>query len=369
MFINEMSNQDILSIDTKIKTMFQEDINNLPEYKKKLEHLNTLRNVEYISDKIKDDLYLTILNISDKIKNIESEERKNFYILESASLIKEYEKILITPIEESFMGKKSKGNKRKKTIITQFLDIAGKYITISNDKKAKIKKITCNNCKNKESFDIIDATIYICLDCGSHQMIHIPTSSYKDVDRINIGGKYKYARKVHFRDCMNQYQGKQNCTIAKDVYSKLSNEFDKHHLLVEDAKTEYEKYSKIEKSHILMFLKELNLTKHYENVNLIHYVFTGKKPDDISHLEDILITDFEILSDLYDKTFKHGETTINRKSFISTQYVLFQLLRRHKHGCDVNDFTILKTTDRKTFHDDVCMTLFGILGWNMILSY
>ena len=74
--------------------------------------------------------------------------------------------------------------------------------------------------------------------------------------------------------------------------------------------------------------------------------------------------DFETLSELYDVTYKNGDNNISRKSFISIQYVLFQLLRRHKHPCNPSDFTVLKTIDRKTFHDEVCRNLFEQLGWN-----
>ena len=113
-------------------------------------------------------------------------------------------------------------------------------------------------------------------------------------------------------------------------------------------------------AHILLFLKELGYANHYENVHLIHHVLTGKKPHDISNLEDQLLDDFDILTDLYDKKYKD----INRKNFINTQYVLFQLLRRHKYPCKRQDFNILKTIDRKSFHDEVCKNLFEQLGWN-----
>ena len=121
-----------------------------------------------------------------------------------------------------------------------------------------------------------------------------------------------------------------------------------------------EKFARITKEHILMFLRELEYTKHYENLHLIHYNLTGIKPDDISHLEDQLLDDFDALTELYDKHFKHNA----RKNFINTQYVLYQLLTRHKHQCKMQDFTILKTIDRKAFHDDVARVLFNSLGWN-----
>ena len=90
---------------------------------------------------------------------------------------------------------------------------------------------------------------------------------------------------------------------------------------------------------------------------------TGKPPDDISHLEDALLNDFEVLAALYDEKFIKTKL-IDRKNFINTQYVLYQLLRRHKYPCKKEDFNILKTMDRKSFHDDVCSALFRHLNWN-----
>jgi hypothetical protein len=138
-----------------------------------------------------------------------------------------------------------------------------------------------------------------------------------------------------------------------------------HHLLIPQDKIKnkddkYEKFANITKEHVGIFLKELGYTKHYENETLIHYNITGKKPDDISYLEDKLLEDFDLLTEMYDRKFKH----LDRKNFINTQYVLYQLLLKHKHPCNKEDFSVLKTIDRKNFHDDVCRVLFTELGWS-----
>ena len=90
---------------------------------------------------------------------------------------------------------------------------------------------------------------------------------------------------------------------------------------------------------------------------------TGKKPDDISYLEDKLLDDFDTLTELYDRKFKN-KPGFSRKNFINTQYVLYQFLLRYRHPCKKDDFTILKTVDRKSFHDDVAKKCFEELGWN-----
>ena len=73
--------------------------------------------------------------------------------------------------------------------------------------------------------------------------------------------------------------------------------------------------------------------------------------------------DFDVLTNAYDQKYRKNQS-IDRKNFINTQYVLFQLLRRHKYPCKRQDFNILKTIDRKSFHDEVCKSLFEQLGWN-----
>lgn len=363
-----MSELDILSIDAKIKQTFTEEVNKLPQYQENLADLLRTLKKETLSTRAFRNLKMTIFELNEKIENLKSGRHLNFYIADSAYIIEKYKQILQTPVKLSFTGKVSRDNQEKKDIITYYLKIIQKYTSVNNTKTplypVKSTQVVCNNCPNKTLFDIIDNSIYICIQCGAEQEILLHTSSYKDIDRINISAKYTYDRKVHFRDCINQYQGKQNSTIDDKVYKKLLEQFEKHHLLVGNKKTPKEERCKnITKEHIHLFLKELEYSKHYENVNLIHYHLTGKKPDNISHLEDKLLDDFDQLTDFYDKKFKN-KPGFDRKNFINTQYVLYQLLMRYKHICKKEDFTILKTVDRKSFHDDVAKICFEELGWN-----
>jgi len=359
-----MDKLNILSIHYNIIDNFKKDVKNIEYYKNKLCELNISKKNSKLSDKHKKQLNDNIKNIKKKLDDINNENSINFYLLETTNIIENYKKILHTPIKTSFTGKSKSSNYEKEKIIKKYLEIAQKYVDIDISEYIKNPKIKCNNCKNKKMFNIIDNSIYICLLCGSQQEIILHTSCYNDVDRINISSKYTYDRKVHFRDCINQYQGKQNSTIDDKVYEDLIDQFDKHHLLIGDKNTPKEKRcKKITKQHIYIFLKELNYSKHYENVNLIYYNITGKKPDDISHLEERLLDDFDILTEYYDKKFKNKEG-FSRKNFINTQYVLYQFLMRYKHPCNKQDFAILKTVDRKSFHDDITKKCFEDLGWN-----
>lgn len=356
-----MTDLDILNIDANIRKNFEEEFKRIPEYKETLHEIEESLKNESLRRRVRVNLEKAKNDLVKHIQELETKVNYHFYVTESLPYIEQYKNIIKVPAKVSFMGKVSKNDKEKTEVLSGYLEVASKYVNITLEHAVKSSKITCPNCSNKKEFDIVDNNTFICTKCYARQNIMKHTSSYNDIDRVNISSKYMYDRKVHFRDCINQYQGKQNSTIPLQIYDDLTEQFDNHHLLKGNTSVPKEiRFQSITKNHILMFLKELNYAKHYENVHLIHYVLTGIKPDDISHLEDLLLDDFDALTDLYDKKFKH----INRKNFINTQYVLYQLLLRHRHPCKKEEFVVLKTIDRKFFHDEVCKVLFEELGWN-----
>ena len=349
---------NILEIDEKIKNIFVEEQDNIINYKSTLSDLRNSVNNK-ISTKLKIKINQNIIELELRIKNLQANSKFNFYLFESSELLDNFRKILTTPEKIFFASKTTKKNIEKEKIVSSYLKIARKYIDIQLSDQ-KTKNITCNNCPNKISFDIIDSSIYICLVCGSeHKTTLNVSSSYMDNERVNISVKYKYNRSVHFRDCINQYQGLQNSTISDKVYEDLIKEFKGHHLLDDKNKNIYKN---ITKHHVHLFLKELGYAKHYENINLIHYKITGIEPDNISYFEDRLMDDFEKLVNVYDTLFKN-KPEYERKNFINTQYILYQFLLRYKHPCHKDDFTILKTVDRKSVHDDIAKICFESLGW------
>lgn len=374
---------DIVSVDKKIKDNFNEETKKINKYKEKLDYLEQiLQNQHSLSISMRKNVQLEYDSLKEKITNIETGKSYNFYLMDTISLIDEYKKLLTQTKKIIFFGKNTNNSTSNKEIIKKYLQILKKYNfeyvlschdedyskkTKNTDKKENKENkevvYTCNLCKSKKDFIKVDNTICICENCGNQIQTLGTTISYKDVNRVNLSTKYKYERRLHFRDCINQYQGKQNSTISDLVYNELEQQFELHGLLNKECKTNEEKFFQISKEHIMLFLKELGYTKHYEDVFLIHYKLTGKKPDNIYHLEQKLMDDFDVLSDLYDKKFKHTKR-VDRKNFINTQYVLFQLLRKYKHPCKKEDFNILKTLDRKSFHDDICSELFSELGWN-----
>lgn len=354
-----MDDIDILEIDRKIKKIFHNKSKYVIDYRKEktelLKTLGTVTNKVYI-----DMINRNIEKLTVKIKNIEDNVDYNFYIMESMQWLEQYKTILKTPLKLSFVGYVKTSTKEKEDIVKKYLEVIRKYADIGFSSIIKTNPNKCDKCITGDIiYTLFDNTL-ICNSCGDTHYNYTNIYSFKDTERANISSRYTYDRKIHFRDCMNQYQGKQNCTIDQEVYSKLEEVFDNHHLLVADTKNQKDRFVNITKKHIFMFLKDLGFSRHYENINLIHYNLTGKKPDDISHIEDNILADFDELATLYDIKYANK---VSRVNFINTHHVLYQLLRKHKHSCKKEDFSILKTMERQTFHDEIMHNLFNCLGW------
>jgi hypothetical protein len=367
---------DIINLDNFIRSKFADEEKKIEEYTLRLENLKKLQADQFglPSEKIQREIDILLKKIKDACGGYGS---KNFYIFETSELIDEYKKLLEKPIKINFIGKREDSGKEKKEIVKKFLSIASKYADTKDFLKNVAKspapkvRVSCGNCGEKRNYEIVDNRTFICYECGFQQEHITNTSSFKDVSRVNISSKYTYERRIHFRDCINQYQGKQNSTVSEKVYKDLLEQIRIHDLTDgEENSPKDKKFARVTKDHILLFLKITGHTKHYEDANLIFHNITCKKLDDISHLEPKLMDDFDKLSTLYDKKYKQDkDKKISRKSFINTQYVLYQLLRRHKHPCKKEEFNILKTLDRKSWHDDVCKELFEELGWNHFPSF
>lgn len=279
------------------------------------------------------------------------------YKKRTASLIKKFLSILQTPIR--------KKEKDKCKILNNYLNVVKTCIPYNIFVKLNITDKTCNklnlnysrnfcqNCENDEKF-LLENDILICKVCFSEviQMNYFNNRSY------NVAvPKYKYDRVSHFKKCIQKYQGKQYTFINPAIYSDLERLLIFHGIIKDERESRSKKFANVKKSHIIHFLKELGYTKHYDDYVLIHANLTGQKLNDISHLENILVKDFEKFSEKYSSIFTE------RKNFINTKFILYRLLLRHNHKLDEGDFLTVKSLDRKNETDRICKAIFDSLGW------
>lgn len=309
---------------------------------------------------------------------------KHFYFLDTAELIQEYKQTLQTPIKVDFLSNQlttmHESNPGKQAIISKYIeqvkDIRDYSIsTIVDDLQLTrppdshsalaLKDQKCGMCQSSSITESTDfAGVMICLDCGNQEnTLNLANSirlNHNDSKRVNICSKYSYDKKSHFLNCINQYQGKHKSGIEPEILQLIEKELERYNLIDHSKRNRRSKYQNVTKEHIFLFVKELKLTKCYGDINLIHHLITGRPLNDISHLTEKLLQDFDQFVQQHHKQFPNE---FERKNF-NYQHLLYQLLMRHKYPCNPTEFNFLKTIDRKYYHDEICRTIFENLGWN-----
>jgi hypothetical protein len=372
-----MEKKNVIDIHNHIVQYFEDQTKYLPLYKQKINDLHRIKqSASFTSDETtQHELDAVVRDLQQEYDEIKTRQRLHFYLIDTTEIIEAYKHELSKPLQLNFLGP-SVPSAEETALINhlhkKYIKIAQKYYPLKNIQLAS--KHTCDGCASvTEEVNVFTASA-VCTGCGIEKNILQSIFSYKDTDRINITAKYTYDRRVHFKECINQFQGKQNSTIPLEVYEYIISQLELHGLVRPGNLPAKIKYEKVTKYHVCLFLKELDThalsmrgvkcsSHYYEDVNLIYHNITGNELDNISHLEDVLMDDFDQLSSLYNDEYIKNKK-ITRKNFINTHYVLFQLLRRHKYPCSRADFNFLKTVERKNFHDDICSALFKKLGWN-----
>lgn len=379
-----MNNIDILWIHNFLLIKYNK--NEIAGENKEYEHWKSLYESVKEQKTTSNDVIQDIEKKMKEVENKQDMEQFSFYLIQAIPLLDQYKSLQKKQSKIYFMSPKDNCDAdntvdtrtRMITILKNYFHLVQTYfpddyrinewdkirstIETSQTENKTSSKTKCQVCNSDFSNFTIYENHFVCEKCGCVSTTTHSNISYKDIDRVNISSKYTYDRRTHFRDCINQYQGKQNASISKNVYDSLTQHFVSHGIVPENYASlpKEDAFKDVTKEHILLFLREIKQTKHYEDVVLIHHQLTGKPAPDISHLENVLLNDFDILVETYDRKFKNSE----RKNFINTQYVLFQLLKRHRFPCRKEDFNMLKTVDRKYFHDQICSELFSDIGWS-----
>lgn len=359
----EFETYDILQLDEKIKKLIQEESRKLDKYILRTEEIKkNLSKNSHFNYREKKELEEELQKLEIKINDIETNTMFSEYVCVTQKIISEYMELLNVPKNVSFFKKTNnhtENDDKKEILLEQFLEIAKNYIPIRNYKKETQKKIICEDCNNFTDFIYTENTI-TCENCGMEQNIYTIQTNFKDIDRVNLSQKYKYSKRVYFRETVNRFEGKQNKKINQQVYDDIEKWFEKHNLLDRDQITFHERHSKITKEHMYMALSETGHNLHYEDINLLHNQFTGLPCPDISYIRNELFEDFDKVMSVYESI------DVERVNSLNSQYILYQLLRRRKVKVNENDFGMLKTRDRLIDYDEIYQKICHILEWTFI---
>jgi hypothetical protein len=387
---NPSINMDILELNSKIQKFIDDESINIENARNKRIQVEHLLNGQF---NLRPRIIYKLNNFRDTLTSqIEEHENLKYFNVDVAPLIERYHNLNKQTMAIPFFNTNKKNLKehalKKEQIQKDFIQKLKEYTNLKNfefmmKNYAFVPRSSPPPCVcgNKTEF-IRDEDRAVCAICSTEQSLISNTSSFSDVGRVNMASKYTYNRKVHFRDCIIQYQGKQKTHIPEEIYTILEVKLVEKKLINGSLNQSREKkYEKITRVMVLNILKELeskDIKKFYDDIVLIHHTLTGQPCDNIEYLEDSLLDDFDKLTETYDNLYANKELEepqgsdkvkiTKRKNFINAQFVLYQLLKKHGHPCNEMDFLTLKNSERKKFHHTICKELFSILGWKYSYS-
>lgn len=380
---------NLLEIDARVASFFQEEKKRLVTYKRKLDELRDILSQNNLTSNEKNRVTTEINDLDAKIQDITYGKSMALYHLETEGIIKEYRESLARPVSFSFMKRKHEAPK----LLSQdkyhlFQDAVRKYTPLEVSGLLPAEESFKCDCGNCTEFEQSDERV-ICNQCGKKEDKLSFSVSFRDTDRVNTNPKFKYVRKVHFKDRIKQCQGKENVTIPERVTldvkrwvdgNIMSREVKTSSLNFRDMKpsgtvevkdagkplsyTKDQYLQRVQPEHVKQALQETGNSKYYQHKVKIWLELTGGIPLDLSSIEDLLYEEHDILNNLYDNDPEINVLKDGRTSFLNSDYVITQLLLRHGYRYQVDDPEFLKTGDRLPFHNTIFRKMCDKLQWS-----
>jgi hypothetical protein len=308
--------------------------------------------------------HLTYKYCKEIIKQCEElEEKKGLGLLLqmykdiSQTILEEYKACLQQTIHTDFMSavKRVDISPEQKHIRDKLISLIDHLFGVEVVNKVVVRK----KCSSALTHEIDDSSVadFGCED-GDEEWNGMV---YNDINRINFNQKFKYDKRQHFKDTINQYQGLQHKNIPDKVLSDIMDMIDKHGLIDYTSSDPTQRFAKLTKEHVKMFLAETKNALYYEDIQLIYSRITGFPCPNIQKYEKYLYQDFEQLVEVF---LNLPKDVVKRDNFLNTHYVLRQLLRRRGIEISEYDLNFLKTPSRRRDHDDIYQMCCEKLGWD-----
>lgn len=313
---------------------FNEERNKIQDYKTQL--VNIENNIKKLSAKKqftqKDFAELSRLKTEKEdiqlyIEDIENFKMESNYFLTAQTLINE--KIYIAPTQ-------------KMTINEYFL------YSHDNENKNIRKNLTCSECNNEMFLDANN--IFVCNSCGNtdisvveqDQKYQMNFLSNIETQRCSV-----YQRKNHFKEWLNQIQGRESNEVPQEVIDMI---------IVELNKIHYDNLANLDPNCVRKILKKLNLSKYYENIYNIINRINGLPPPILSkETEDRLMRLFKMIEEPFE-IYKSDE----RKNILRYSYILYKLCELLELDDFLKCFKLLKNRNKLIQQDQI---------WNKICEH
>lgn len=342
---------DILNLHKQILSRLE--IQREQEIKKLRREINGLKNRLGIisTETYNQRISKQIEKLEKELDNLESKEKINQYLESTQEFLSKYEKLgQLSKVISFKRNPTSKGEDEQKKILR--LKVIHEYlVTAQNFIDLDITRIidpytACENCNTILTGDEEEE----CDICGHILESSMALPLFKESNRINISCRNEYEDRENFYKTLLRFKGQQMVKLPKDLHEKLDEYFRSYNLPTGEEIRRLPLNNRNQKdgtSRDLMFkalsdLRNLRYSDYYEDINLICHNYWGWPLPDISHLEDILMDDYDASQQIY-KEIRTEHDWIKRTSCLNSQYRLYRHLKLRKYPCRMDDFKMIKT--------------------------
>ena len=284
------------------------------------------------------------------------EKNVNEYIFSNYELLSKYETIENRSHTSSspsqlcdILSKKTpitNESNKKLNIIDQYLINNNKY---SKNMKYNNRLHICDHCENPLNNMKEESENIICTNCGKISVLF--REEYKSNKNENMIIRNSiYVRKNHFREWLNNLQGKSSDS------KKISDELIL--LIQKEIKIMKIEIDKVTKKIIRKILKKNKLSKYYDYEIQILYLVNGKKPIMISKNTETILTEYFEMTEIAFEEYKKKEK--GRKNLLRYSYILYKLCELLELDEYLSHFSLLKNRLKKLEQDKI---------WKFICEY
>jgi hypothetical protein len=221
-------------------------------------------------------------------------------------------------------------NTNKGDLLEEYLCAVDNIIYVKKDHNQQTKLFFCDKCNVERIFNNRECLL-VCPKCGIADVWQDPDMPQWS-DEVDVSKNYKYKRLGYFIEHLYRMQA-QECAIIPDHVI--------HKLMVELRTRRITNPQSLNPEMIKQYLKALNLTNYYENVNSIIRTLSGKHapkfPEDV---EDKLVMMFMQSLPPFEK-YKH--LIPYRSNYLSYPYAIRKLIKIISYN--ENNDEILKFVD------------------------
>ncbi len=354
--VSYVNDFNLIKVHETILRKLRAETNKIPKLRLQLKReLSVIQSPQTIIERNKS--IRKIKKIQNEIKVIRQESRIRDYLEKAKPYIEEYKRLVPQKRKIDFTSKKEKvldeeeekdpKYRRKILLVDRYLRIAKNYIKVNvEQKKRNVNKCVCG-------FDLTDIPIdnfgtQICPECETERYI-VGFNLHKT---DTLATRNDYSDRDNFEKALMRYQGKQVDKIPDGLFNDLDKYFSSRGKPGSDEIKSRSIDSRGRKrgTNLAMLYKALLDTGYsslYEDANLIAHRYWGWKLPDVTHLESIIMEDYEKTQRIYNMLQKQ------RSSSLGTQFRLFKHLELRGYPCSIGDFKVVKMRESIERHNEM----------------